>query len=95
VYANNVGGVYSSNAMSICVDVPCHSAPYFYSMGGGKPYPYVLTLKGKPLGRNPMRVNPYVVTLLSAHTVLCIRTAYGKPLDPRLCVFCIVVSWAQ
>jgi hypothetical protein len=27
-------------------------------MGGGKPHPYVLTLKGKPLGRNPMRVNP-------------------------------------
>jgi hypothetical protein len=58
VYANNVGGVYSSNAIPICVYVPCHSAPSVLHMGGGKPHPYVLTLKGKPLGRNPMRVNP-------------------------------------
>ncbi len=34
--------------------------PLGLSIGGGKPYPYVLTIKGKPLGINPMRVNPTV-----------------------------------
>ena len=48
---------------------PATAPPHFYTWGG-KPYPYVLTLKGKPLGRNPNRVNPYVVTLLLAHTVV-------------------------
>jgi len=47
VYANNVGGVYSSNAISmcvygsayrlICVCVPCHSTPSLSSMGGVNP----------------------------------------------------------
>jgi len=58
VYANNVGGVYSSNAIPICVYVPSHCPALLLHNGGGKPYPYVLTLKGKPPGRNPMRVNP-------------------------------------
>ena len=47
---------------------PATAPPHFYTWGG-KPYPYVLTLKGKPLGRNPIRVNPYVVTLLWIRTV--------------------------
>jgi hypothetical protein len=69
-----VGGL----SFKLCVDVclcPLPQHPLTFTQGGGKPYHYVLTLKGKPLGRNPMRVNPYVVILLSAHTVLCIRTA--------------------
>lgn len=38
---------------------PATAPPHFIDRGG-KPYPYVLTLKGKPLGRNPNRVNPTV-----------------------------------
>jgi len=36
---------------------PLPQRPLVLSIGGGKPYPYVLTLKGKPY---PNRVNPHV-----------------------------------
>ena len=42
-------------------DCPLPQHPLTFTHGGGKPYPYVLTLKGKPLGRNPNRVNPTVI----------------------------------
>jgi len=40
---------------------PLPQRPLVLLIGGGKPYPYVLTLKGEPLGRNPNRVNPDMV----------------------------------
>jgi len=58
---------------------PATAPPHFYTWGG-KPYPYVLTLKGKPLGRNPMRVNPTVYPYSNAnendshsHLVSCVQ----------------------
>jgi len=57
-------GVLALIVDSICVCVfpcvfmsPATAPPHFYTWGG-KPYPYVLILKGKPLGRNPNMVNP-------------------------------------
>jgi len=45
---------------------PATAPPHFYTWGG-KPYHYVLTLKGKPLGRNPNRVNPTVIPYSNAN----------------------------
>ena len=58
-----LGGGGRGSSFDCEIDVclcPLLLRPLGLLIGGGKPYPYVLTLKGKPLGRNPMRVNPTV-----------------------------------
>jgi hypothetical protein len=52
-----VGGLWIKCGIDVCL-CPIPLPHPVLTQGGGKPYPYVLTLKGKPLGRNPMRVNP-------------------------------------
>ena len=64
-----MGGGLNFKGYSDMCESPLPQRPLLLIDGGGKPYPYVLTLKGKPLGRNPIRVNPYVVTLLWIRTV--------------------------
>jgi len=56
-FGEGVGGLLIECVVDVCL-CPLSQRPLLLSIGGGKPYPYVLTLKGKPLGRNPMRVNP-------------------------------------
>jgi hypothetical protein len=46
---------------------PLPQRPLVLSIGGGKPYPYILTLKGKPLGRNHNRVNHHVYPYSTVH----------------------------
>ena len=53
-----VGGLSFKGYSDMC-DCPLPQRPLALSIGGGKPYPYVLTLKGKPLGRNPNKGKPY------------------------------------
>ena len=77
------GGVGGGLSFEGCIDVclcPLPQRPLTFTQGGGKPYPYVLTLKGKPLGRNPMRVNPTVYLYSNAnendshsHLVSCVQ----------------------
>lgn len=43
-----------------CVFMSPATAPPRFIDRGGKPYPNRKTLKGKPLGRNPNKVNPTV-----------------------------------
>jgi hypothetical protein len=54
------GGLSFEGGSDVCL-CPLSQRPLTFTQGGGKPYPYALTLKGKPLGRNPMRVNPTVI----------------------------------
>jgi hypothetical protein len=61
-----VGGLWIECEIDVC-RCPLLLRPLGLSIGGGKPYPYVLTLKGKPLGRNPMRVNPTVYPYSNAN----------------------------
>jgi hypothetical protein len=58
-----VGGLSFYLCVDVCFDMclcPLPQRPLVLSIGGVNPTLIGKTLKGKPLGRNPNRVNPHV-----------------------------------